>query len=881
MDDAVAKCVLSTEAHGDRMLLVKIQARPTNIVVIQVYMPTSAHDDSEVELMYEKLEEMIKKQKGTDYLVVMGDWNAVVGEGEPDECVGQYGLGVRNNRGERLVEFCKQQQMLVTNTCFKQDKRRRYTWKAPGDTGRYQLDYVLVKRRFRNSVNNSHAYPGADADTDHNLIIMTAFLALKNVKCRKTRKRWDREKLSSCAVEFSQEIDRNLKVCKSDSTNERWKELKKTMEAQARKIIGYRKGITAKKPWITGEMMQKMEERRKVKHQSTEQAKKEYRRLNNELRRETEKARECWWRKQCEELEELQRKGMHGKVYTKIRKLQENRGKSNTAINDKQGKLLTEGREVRNRWKEYIEELYDTENAPTENDMSGKPSTEDADDLGPSLLREEIEQAIKEMKTGKAEGIDNIPVEMIQNLGEKAKAELVKLCQQIYTSGEWPQDFMKTVIIPLQKKPNATDCSDHRTISLISHAAKILLKIITKRLESKVQAVNFLGQDQFGFRKGRGTREAIAALRSMGERSLENGNDLFVCYVDYEKAFDRVNWCKLMRVLEKLGVDERDRQLIKNLYLGQSVVIRIAGEDSDPAKLGRGVRQGCPLSPLLFNIYIQALIDEAMDGGEDGVKVGGQLVKAIRFADDQAMLASSNAGLQRIMNRLNETSGEYGMKINIAKTKVMRISRTGGKSVDITVNGVKLEQVKQYCYLGSMIAEDCKCQIEIRRRIAMGKEAFNKRGELLRGKLNHDLKKRLVKTLVWSVVLYASETWTMQKEDVKRLEAFEMWIWRRMEKITWKEHITNEDVLRRVQEERLLIDTIRKRQKSWFGHILRGESLLRTVIEGRMIGKKVAGRPRMKMIDWMMDKSAERNYEQLKAMARNRQEWQRWNPGPV
>jgi hypothetical protein len=169
---------------------------------------------------------------------------------------------------------------------------------------------------------------------------------------------------------------------------------------------------------------------------------------------------------------------------------------------------------------------------------------------------------------------------------------------------------MKTVIIPLQKKSNATDRSDHRTISLISHAAKILLKIITKRLESKVQAVNFLGQDQFGFRKGRGTREAIAALRSMGERSLENGNDLFVCYVDYEKAFDRVNWCKLMRVLEKLGVDERDRQLIKNLYLGQSVVIRIAGEDSDPAKLGRGVRQGCPLSPLLFNIDLHTSTDK-------------------------------------------------------------------------------------------------------------------------------------------------------------------------------------------------------------------------------------------------------------------------------
>src|SRR5688572_33001859 len=114
----------------------------------------------------------------------------------------------------------------------------------------------------------------------------------------------------------------------------------------------------------------------------------------------------------------------------------------------------------------------------------------------------------------------------------------------------------------------------------------------------------------------------------------------------------------------------------------------------------------------------------------------------------------------------------------------------------------------------------------VKRRIAMGKDAFYKRVELLRGGLSRKLKKRMVKTLVWSVVLYGSETWTMRQEDIKRLEAFEMWIWRRMEKISWVERRTNEEILQLVEEKRSLIGTIRGRQKKWIGHILRSDTLL-------------------------------------------------------
>ena len=131
---------------------------------------------------------------------------------------------------------------------------------------------------------------------------------------------------------------------------------------------------------------------------------------------------------------------------------------------------------------------------------------------------------------------------------------------------------------------------------------------------------------------------------------------MYICFVDYEKAFDRVNWCRLMRTLEMIGIDWKDRRLIKNLYMGQTVMIRIDGINSKPGKIGRAVRQGCPLSPLLFNIYIEEIVREAMEKVSDGVKVGGRLVQAVRFADDQAMVSSTNAGLQRMMDVLNATS---------------------------------------------------------------------------------------------------------------------------------------------------------------------------------------------------------------------------------
>ena len=141
----------------------------------------------------------------------------------------------------------------------------------------------------------------------------------------------------------------------------------------------------------------------------------------------------------------------------------------------------------------------------------------------------------------------------------------------------------------------------------------------------------------------------------------------------------------------------------------------------------------------------------------------------------QGMVASSEIGLQRLMDRLNAIAKKYSMRINIKKTKTMVVSKKDGRTVSIMIDGQKVEQVKTFKYLVSVISEDGRCMDEINQRIACAKDAFNKRKELLSKSMNKPLKKRIVKALVWPVA-YGCETWVMKKEAMDRLEAFEMWV---------------------------------------------------------------------------------------------------------
>ena len=319
----------------------------------------------------------------------------------------------------------------------------------------------------------------------------------------------------------------------------------------------------------------------------------------------------------------------------------------------------------------------------------------------------------------------------------------------------------------------------------------------------------------------------------------------------------------------------RERNAIWELYTNQTAIIQVGDEFTDPADIGQGTRQGGILSTILFNVYSQFMKDEALENCNDGVVVNGIKVPSIRFADDKAMVSNTNTGLQRIMDMLNETGKRYGMKINLKKTKVMRITHTINKNIKITIDGVRIKAVTEFKYLGSIITDDGRCETEIRRRIGKAKTAFKEHENILTSNTNIDLRKRLVKSLVWSNALYSAETWTMLKADIERLEAFEMWCWRQMLNVKWQDRVTNETVLRMANEERTIISVIRSRQKKWIGHIIRGDSLLKHAIEGRLAGKPKRGRRREEFLSYLKVGSS---YDVLKRRAENRDEWRCWTP---
>jgi len=236
---------------------------------------------------------------------------------------------------------------------------------------------------------------------------------------------------------------------------------------------------------------------------------------------------------------EFQRTGRYDLMYMKTKELRwnETQGIQGIGIEDSQGNRVIEQRQVQKIRENYITELYDRSNRPET--LEVEPEEEvDTDEKGPHILQSEVEKAMKKMRNRKATGGDNIPGDVLKLLRKGGLKILIKLRNTIYNTGEWPQDLTEVTMITL-KKTKATKCSDYRTISLIAHTAKIIAKILRGRIEKKIEDV--LGEEQFGFRRGKGTRDAIGMMRIIAERPLEIDEELRVCFIDWQKSFDRVD----------------------------------------------------------------------------------------------------------------------------------------------------------------------------------------------------------------------------------------------------------------------------------------------------------------------------------------------------
>ena len=567
--------------------------------------------------------------------------------------------------------------------------------------------------------------------------------------------------------------------------------------------------------------------------------------MNQQIKKGMVKARDTWIEERCQEINDSLGKNNNKKAYQLVKDLTSSKQGRTTTIQDKNGKRLTEDGDILNRWTEYCSELYNHKAKGDPEVLKHPPVTNIDSHL---ILREEVEAAVKSPKPGKSAGVDNIPAELLQVGGETMNDVLLNICNKIWQTGDWPTPWTQSLVITLPKEGNLLQCQNYRTINLISHASKVMLKILLNRLTP--QAETIIVEEQAGFRPGRSTTEQIFSLRILCERYLQHQQELFHVFVDFKKAFDRVWHAALWSTMKLYNINANLIKVIESLYSKATSAVYYNGSVGEWFRTTVGVRQGCLLSPTLFSIFLERIITDALENHEGSVSIGGRTITNLRFADDIDALAGKEDELVKLINHLDTTSTKCGMEISAEKTKLMT-NNTKGISLDVRIGGQKLETVQSFKYLGSVVTDEGSKQ-EIMSRIAQTIGALTKLKTIWKDK-NISSQIRLMQSLIISIFLYACEICTITAELEKKIQTTEMRCFRRLLGISYRDHVTNEKVGNRIRQAigpyEDLLTTVKKRKLRWYGHKTRSTGLAKMILQGTVQGGRRRGRQKKRWED--------------------------------
>lgn len=865
------KAILGYETINERIITIKINSQPCIVNIVQLYAPTSEADEDTVEEFYRTIETTISKIPNKEILILMGDYNAKVGSTLADNhirtVVGRHGIGTRNERGERLIQFSIDNKLTIANTIFTQHKRRLYTWRSPDGKYKNQIDYVLIRQRWRSSITTAKTLPSADCDTDHQLLMFELTIKLKS--CRRNEMKHipkiNPEQVPTFTTNVIQKVQLHVSDIINMNPNDIWRALKDSINETLNEVTSETE-VKKQQPWLSAETLSLISSRRHIKNtgMNNKNDRERYRELNREIQNSSRRDKNAHFMKICAELQKYADHNNTKDLFTQIRRITRQFKPRNWAIRDKDNNMINEFDQIIRIWRRYCEDLYFDDNAA---DIEVSEYEEE-----PDILKEEVHAAIKKLKDNKAVGIDRISAEVLKSLDEKGQNIIHQLCQRIWETCAWPEDWSTSVIIPIHKKGSTTYCNNYRLISLITHVSKIMLYILQARLESFISRQ--IAPEQAGFVKGRGAREQILNIRQLVEKAREYYTPTYLCFVDYEKAFDNVKWSQLWRVLQKMGVPRHLITLIKQLYEDSTAVVQIESTVSEKCKIRKGVRQGCVLSPLLYNIYSEFIMRLVLDNWNGGIRIGGKKISNLRFADDTVLIAENEEELLELLNKLENMSADYGLRVNYSKTKIMIIDRESeNRGQPVGIGGC--EVVQQFIYLGSTLHNSGSCEPEIRRRIQLAKVAMTQLTKLWRDRnLTKNTKIQLVRALVFPVFSYGSETWVIRAADRRRIDAFEMWCWRRMLRVPWTARRTNISILNEIRPQQRLSSLTYGRILKFFGHINRNDNIEKLVVQGRSTGKRRRGRSPTRWTD-MISKLTNMRLETATRETNNRQEWRR------
>ena len=269
-------------------------------------------------------------------------------------------------------------------------------------------------------------------------------------------------------------------------------------------------------------------------------------------------------------------------------------------------------------------------------------------------------------------------------------------------------------------------------------------------------------------------------------------------------------------------------------------------------RIEKGVWKCCLLSPYLFNLYTEHIVRNArLDELQAGIKTGGRNINNLRYADDTTLMTESEEELKKFFMSGKEKSEKASLKLNVKKTKTIASSPITSWQIE----GEKVEAVTNLLFLGSKITADSDCSHEIRRWLLLGRKTMTNLDSILKSRdITLLTKLHIVKAMVFPVVMYGCESWTIKKAEHQRIDAFKLWCWRRLLRVPWTPRRWNQSILKEINPEYLLEVLMLKLKFQYFGHLIwTANSLEKSLMLGKIEGRRRRGHQRVRWLDNITD----------------------------
>ena len=376
---------------------------------------------------------------------------------------------------------------------------------------------------------------------------------------------------------------------------------------------------------------------------------------------------------------------------------------------------------------------------------------------------EEVQKAVKNVKCKKSSGLDGIKNEMIKTLLPEVKDMLTDVFNLILRSGKYPDEWKSGITVPIHKSGCQSNPSNYRGITLTSTVGKIFCNIINERIMYILEQNNLLAKEQAGFRKGYRTTDQIYILSKLVQETLKSRDKrLYCCFVDFSKAFDNIWHEALLLKIARTGINGKCFQVIRDMYINASIHVQHSAGPSEGIQIRKGVLQGNTLSPTLFNIFINDIVEILREHNSPMIsKSSHQEIPCLLYADDLAILSTSKIGLQEKLNKLHQYCLDWGMEINVGKTKVIIFTKSAPvMPIHFTCGPHTLETVNQYKYLGVLLQANGQFSEATMHLSKQGNKAAIALRKAFHGqKYNAEIILSLFDSLVSPILTYGSEIW--------------------------------------------------------------------------------------------------------------------------